>query len=156
MWGVYSLVNCQKCGTEVATAVKCWTVPPVKHRGSGRIQEFRVGIFEYPTCQSKFRSKVSSTAKTLKPNVKDLVAKIKEIREALMQTLRALRGKIKTLEKERASLLVEIEGLKKVAESQANALETEVTQLQEELSIERAFRCQRKKSLALIQVQNVV
>ena len=50
-----------------------------------------------------------------------------------MQTLRAPREKIKTLETERASLLMEIEGLKKVAESRANALETEVNQLREEL-----------------------
>jgi len=131
--GGYSLVNCPNCGTEVATAVKCWTLSPVKHRVTGDIPKFRVGIFECPKCKSKFRSKVCSTAKTVEPNVKDVVVKIKEIREGFMQTLRALREKIKTLETERAILLVEIEELKKVAESRANALDIEVNQLREEL-----------------------
>jgi vacuolar-type H+-ATPase subunit I/STV1 len=127
------LVACPNCGTEVATAVKCWTVSPAKHRATGDIPEFRVGIFECPKCKSKFRSKVDATAKPVKTDVKDLVVKVKEIREGLMQTLRALREKINTLETERTSMLVEIEELKKVAESRANALETEVNQLREEL-----------------------
>jgi vacuolar-type H+-ATPase subunit I/STV1 len=131
------LVACPNCGTEVATAVKCWTVSPAKHRATGYIPEFRVGIFECPKCESKFRSKVDATAKPVKTDVKDLVVKVKEIREGLMQTLRVLREKINTLETERTSLLVEIEELKKVAESRANALETEVNQLREELRLLR-------------------
>jgi len=128
------LVDCPNCGTEVAVAVKCWTVSPAKHTATGVIPEFRVGIFECPKCKSKFRSRVSSTAKPAETkNIKNIVEKITEIREGLTQTLRALRKKINTLETERASLLVEIEQLKKVAESRANALEVEVKQLREEI-----------------------
>jgi transposase-like protein len=129
----YSLVDCPNCGTEVATAIKCWTVSPAKHTAKGHKPEFRVGIFKCPKCKSKFRSKVGSKAKPAETNFKDLVAKIKEIHQGLTQTLRTLRIKIETLETERGSLLVEIEKLKKVAESRANALETEVNQLREEL-----------------------
>jgi len=118
----------------VAVAVKCWTVSPAKHTATGDIPEFRVGIFKCPKCKSKFRSKVDSTAKPAETkNVKNLVEKIKEIREGLTQTLRTLREKINTLETERASLLLEIDTLKKVAGSRANALEVEVKQLREEI-----------------------
>ena len=128
------MVDCPNCGTEVTTAVKCWTVSPAKHTATGDIPEFRVGIFKCPKCKSKFRSKVDSTAKPAETkNVKNLVEKIKEIREGLTQTLRTLREKINTLETERASLLMEIEQLKKVAGSRANALEVEVKQLREEI-----------------------
>jgi len=129
----YALVDCPNCGTEVATAIKCWTVAPAKHRATRDIPEFRVGIFKCPKCKSKFRSKVDATTKSVETNVKDLIVKIKEIHEGLTQTLRFLREKIKMLETERASLLVEIDKLKKVAESRANALETEVNWLREEL-----------------------
>jgi len=127
------LVDCPKCGTKVATAVKCWTVTPVKPSVRGNIHEFKVGIFECPKCKFKFRSKVDATTKPVETNVNDLVLKIKEIHEGLTQTLRTLRKKMTTLETERMSLLVEIEKLKKVAESRANALEDEVNQLREEL-----------------------
>ncbi len=128
------MVDCPNCGTEVAVAVKCWTVSPAKQGASGVIPEFRVGIFECPKCKSKFRSRVGSKAKSAETgNIKSIVEKIKEIREGLNQTLRTLREKINTLETERASLLVEIEQLKKVAESRVNALEVEVKELREEL-----------------------
>jgi DNA repair exonuclease SbcCD ATPase subunit len=134
MCGVYSLVDCPNCGTEVATAIKCWTVSPAKHSATGYVPEFRVGIFECPKCKSKFRSRVGSNAKSAETkNVKVLVEKLKEIREGLKQTLRGLQEKISTLETERASLLVEIEKLKKVAEARANALEVDVKELREEL-----------------------
>jgi len=127
------LVACPNCGTEVAIAIKCWTVAPAKHRVTGDIPEFRVGIFKCPKCKSKFRSKVDAATEPVKTNIKDLVVKIKEIRKGLTQTLSTLREKMKMLETERSSLLVEIEKLKKVAESRANALETEVNRLREEL-----------------------
>ena len=127
------MVVCPNCGTEVGIAIKCWTVAPAKHRATGDIPEFRVGIFKCPKCKSKFRSKVDASTEPAKTNIKDLVAKVKEIREGLTQTLRTLREKINILETERPSLLMEIENLKKVAESRANALETEVNRLREEL-----------------------
>ena len=127
------MADCPNCGTKVATAIKCWTVAPAKHRATGHTPEFRVGIFECPKCKSKFRSKVDATAKPFKTNVKYLIIKVKEIQEGFTRTLRVLREKIKMLETERASLLGEIEELKRVAEARANALETEVNWLREEL-----------------------
>lgn len=127
------MVDCPNCGTDVATAVKCWTVTPVKHTAKGAIPAFRVGIFVCPTCKYRFRAKANAASKPTETNVKDVVKKLKEIHEGLTQTLRTLRKKMATLETERTGLLVEIEKLKKVAESRANALETEVNQLREEL-----------------------
>jgi len=134
------LVDCPNCGTEVAVAVKCWTVTPLKYSAIGSyIPAFRVGIFVCPKCKSKFRAKVDAAAKPVKMNVRELVTQVKEIREGLTQTLRNLREKIALLETERTGLLVEIAKLKKVAESRANALETEVNQLREELKFLREF-----------------
>jgi len=62
-----------------------------------------------------------------------MVERIKGIRGELMQTLVNLREKISTLETERANLMVEIEKLRKVAESRANALESEVGMLRNEV-----------------------
>ena len=132
--GVYGLVECPKCGTEVAAAVKCWTVSPRKQTEAGYVPEFRVGIFECPKCKSKFRSRVDLEPKPLEiANVRSLVEKIKEIREGLVQTLTVLRDRLKTLETDRSSLLLEIEKLKGAAESRADALEVEVSQLRAEL-----------------------
>jgi chorismate mutase len=133
------LVECPNCGTEVAVAVRCWTVTPVKHRAIGDIPAFRVGIFFCPKCQAKFRAKVDATAKPMETNIKELVVEIKMIHEGLTQTLRTLRDKITTLETERTSLMVEIGKLKKVADARANALENEVNQLREELKSLREF-----------------
>ncbi len=127
------MVSCPNCGTEVATAIKCWTVSPAKHKAAGDIPEFRVGIFRCSKCKSKFRSKVDTATNPVNSNLKNLVAKTKEIHEGLTQTLRSLHKNIKLLETERGSLLVEIDNLKKITQSQANALETEVNRLREEL-----------------------
>ena len=127
------MLACPNCGIEVATAIEYWTAAPAKHRAAGDIPEFRGGIFKCPKCKAKFRSKVDTTAKPTKANVKDLIIKIKEMRERLTQTLRTLQEKTKMMETERASLLLEIEKLKRVAEPQDNALETEVNRLREEL-----------------------
>src|SRR3989337_3718475 len=108
--GVYGLVECPNCGTEVAAAVKCWTVSPRKQTAAGELPEFRVGIFECPKCKSKFRSRVSLEPKPLEiANVRSLVEKIKEIREGLVQTLTVLRDRLKALETDRSSLLLAIE-----------------------------------------------
>jgi hypothetical protein len=129
------LVDCPNCGTEVATAIKCWTVSPAKYTAKGYTPEFRVGIFKCPKCQSKFRSKVNSMPKPVEIDVKDRVSEIKGIHHGLALTLRTLREKIKILERERWDLMVEIEELKRVADSRVNALETEVNQLREELKL---------------------
>jgi predicted RNase H-like nuclease (RuvC/YqgF family) len=128
------MADCPNCGTNVAVAVKCWTVSPAKHTAKGDIPEFRVGIFECPECKKKFRSRVAPKAKSAEvTNVETLVANLKEIRQGLKQTLRVLREKMQTLETERSSVLVEVEKLKKVAETRASALEAEVNELREEL-----------------------
>jgi len=132
--GVYWLVECPNCGTEVAAAVKCWTVSPRKQTAAGNVPEFRVGIFECPKCRSKFRSRVGPEARaTETASVRSLIERIKEIREGLIQTLGVLRDRLKTLETDRSSLLLEIEKLKEAAESRADALEVEVSQLRAEL-----------------------
>ena len=127
------MVDCPNCGTEVATALKCWTVAAAKNSAAGYIPEFRVGIFECPICKAKFKSKVNVTSKPEKTNVKDLIIKVKEIQQGFTQTLRVLRKKIMKLETEQAGLLEEIEEFKRAAESRANALETEVNRLRQEL-----------------------
>ena len=106
---------------------------PAKHRATGDIPEFRVGIFKCPKCKSKFRAKVDVAAKPAETSLTVLVAKTKEIHEGFTKTLRSLHEKIRILETERWGLLVEIESLKKVAQSRANTLESEVNRLREEL-----------------------
>jgi uncharacterized protein YlxW (UPF0749 family) len=70
-------------------------------------------------------------------SIKDIVGRVRTVKEGLMQTLVNLREKIKTLETERANLMVEIEDLRRVAESRADALENEVIRLREEV---KSFR----------------
>ena len=73
-------------------------------------------------------------AEAKKPaSVKNLVDRVGEIREGLVQTLRTLRERINMLETERGSLLLEIEKIKKVAEKRADNLETEISDLRKEI-----------------------
>ncbi len=65
--------------------------------------------------------------------IRELVDRIRGIRDGFVHTLAILREKIGTLEKERAALLVEVEDLRRVAESRASALESEINQLREEI-----------------------
>jgi predicted PhzF superfamily epimerase YddE/YHI9 len=127
------LVSCPNCETEVAAAIKCWTVAPAKHKSTGDMPEFRAGIFKCSKCKSKFRSKVDTAANPAKTNLKAIVAKTSEIHEGLTQTLRSLHEKTKILKTGGWSLLVEIDNLKKVAQSRANFLAIEVNRLREEL-----------------------
>ncbi len=66
-------------------------------------------------------------------SVKNLVDRVGEIREGLVQTLRTLRERINMLETERGSLLLEIEKIKKAAETRADNLETEISDLRKEI-----------------------
>jgi predicted nucleic acid-binding Zn-ribbon protein len=126
------LVNCPNCGFNVSTPVKTWPIPsrkPLKEGGEAKL----AAIFECPNCKVRFRSAVEAATKTPETvNIKDMVGRIKGIKEELMQTLTNLRDKIRTLETERSNLMVEIEKLRKVAESRAIALEGEVSMLREE------------------------
>jgi predicted nuclease with TOPRIM domain len=114
-------------------ASKSWPVHFGKPQ-QGRMSQLAVGIFECPQCKSKFRAGVKTgLQQTNSPNVRELVDRIKGIREGFVLTLATLREKISTLEKERSSLLAEAEELRRVAESRATALESEVSQLRQEI-----------------------
>ncbi|MEM1563967.1 MAG: hypothetical protein QW161_04770 [Candidatus Bathyarchaeia archaeon] len=125
------MVKCPKCGGDVTTPVKTWTISPRKpEEGAAKL----MGIFECPGCKARFRAAVESEARVEETvSIKNMVERIKVIKGELMQTLKNLREKIKTLETERANLMIEIEKLKKAAESKVSALESEVNMLREEV-----------------------
>jgi predicted nucleic acid-binding Zn-ribbon protein len=127
------LVNCPKCGSAVQKPLKSWPIPTRKPLKVGEKPKL-AGIFECSECRARFRAAVESgTGNQQTASIKDMVGKIKGIKDELMLTLMNLREKIKTLETERASLMNEIENLREVAESRANALEDEVMMLREEV-----------------------
>jgi len=128
------LVKCPKCGAEVATPVKTWSIPSRKPLRKGEEPKITMGIFECLNCKAKFRTALELETKTEEiVSIKNMVTRIKGIKVELMQTLKSLREKIKTLETERANLMIEIEKLKKTAESKVSALESEVIMLREEV-----------------------
>jgi len=128
------LVDCPKCGAEVATPVKTWTIPSRKTLKGGEKPKVVMGIFDCPDCKARFRASLSVETQNEKTvSIKNMVKRIKGVKGELMQTLKELRGKVKTLETERANLMMEIEKLKKMAESKVNALEGEVNMLREEV-----------------------
>jgi hypothetical protein len=131
------LVNCPNCGFSVTAPVKTWPIP--SHRPPRENEETKlVGIFECPGCKARFRSGIVAKMRSQETiSIKDMVGRVRTVKEGLMQTLVNLRDKIKTLETERANLMVEIENLRRVAESRADALENEVTRLREEV---KSFR----------------
>ena len=127
------MVKCPKCGWEVATAVKTWSISPRKLEEKEGVPKL-MGIFECINCKTRFRAAIESETRTEETvSIKNMVEKIRLIKGELMQTLKNLREKIKTLETERANLMIEIEKLKKAAESRVNALESEVNMLREEV-----------------------
>ena len=127
------MVNCPKCGSTVQNPLKSWPIPtrrPLKEGEKPRL----AGIFECLECRARFRAAVQPETEIPQAvSIKDMVGKIKGIKDELMLTLMNLREKIKTLETERASLMKEIENLREVAETRANALEDEVVMLREEV-----------------------
>lgn len=127
------MVNCPNCGFNVTAPVKTWPLP--SRRPLRESEETKLAaIFECPNCKARFRSAIDAKMATQETmSIKDIVGRVKTVKEGLMQTLVNLREKIKTLETERANLMVEIENLRKAAESRANALENEVTGLREEV-----------------------
>ena len=120
------MVRCPKCGVEVESPLKRWSVS--RKTGEGK---FVMGLFECPNCKARFRSAIEE--EKVEVGIKEMVERIKGIKGELMQTLRNLREKIKSLEAERANLLMEIEELKKMAESRVSALESEISMLREEV-----------------------
>jgi len=127
------LVECPKCGVEVAAPVKSWSIRSRK-QVEGMESELVMGIFECANCKARFRAAIKAEAGIEETvSIKNIVERIKGIKGELKQTLKNLREKIKTLETERANLMIEIEKLKKMAESRVSALEGEVNMLREEV-----------------------
>jgi len=126
------VVNCPKCGQSGIAPVKTWPIPSRRSQKDDGTTKL-AGIFECPSCKARFRAALEPrpTGQTT-ANIKDIVGRIKGIKEELMLTLVNLREKIKKLETERASLMTEIEDLRQEAESRANELENEVETLREE------------------------
>ena len=128
------MVECPSCGTIVEVAVKSWPVSFKKWGEDYAQPQFLIGIFECPKCKSKFRSSVESSARPAEtPKFQDLVEKVKDIQNGLMQTKKTLHEKISRMETDRGSLMLEMGDLKKDAESRADALEDEICQLREEI-----------------------
>ncbi len=127
------MLSCPHCRTEISVASKSWPVNFGKERKEGE-PELIMGIFECPNCKSKFRSTIKKDfQQTSTASVRELVDRIRIIREGFVQTLNTLREKINTLQRERSTLLSEAEELKKAAESRADALENEVGRLRQKL-----------------------
>ena len=127
------MTDCPTCGAEVPSPVKSWSVAFKKKGETDEQPQLSVGIFECPSCKSKFRARAEMASTPATTNVAGLVERINTIREGLSQSLKTLQSKIKTLETERSSLLSEMDELKQSAELRAAALEAEVSQLREEI-----------------------
>ena len=126
------MVNCPKCGTDVASPLKTWPIPSRKPLDEGERPKL-TGIFDCPRCKAKFRAAVEVETKIVViAGARNVVEGAAGIKGELVQTLVNLRQKISELESERASLLVEIGKLKKAARSRMNALESEVGMLRDE------------------------
>jgi DNA repair exonuclease SbcCD ATPase subunit len=124
------LVKCPKCGAGVGAPTRTWSVSKrTKKPGAGEVV---FATFECPECGHKFRTNIKDEMKE-ELSIKGMAEKIKGIEGELTNTLKNLREKLKTLETERSNLILEIDGLKKMAEAKADALESEVGMLREEV-----------------------
>lgn len=124
---------CPKCGVTVANAVKTWSAALAQTKGAEGKPQIFIGVFVCPSCKTRFRARVRSQPKLEQTaNVKNEVARIKEVWVGLMQTLKSLREKIQMLETERKNLIEEVEALRSAAESRVVNLENEVNQMREE------------------------
>ena len=127
------MTNCPECGVEVGAPLKTWSVSRKTSKSGGRTETV-FGTFMCPDCGNKFRAGVKEDDGEKKElSIIGMAERIKGIEGELVNTLKNLREKLKTLETERANLLVEIDGLKKMAEAKANALESEIGMLREEV-----------------------
>ncbi len=124
------MVNCPKCGVEVDAPLKTWSIS--RKTSKSGASEIVFGMFECSECGNKFRARVKGAEKE-ELSIKGVAEKIKGIEGELVNTLKNLREKLKTLGTERANLLLEIDELKKMAEAKANALESEIGMLREEV-----------------------
>jgi len=122
------LSECPKCGTEVASPIKTWSMVGRPSKTGERFK-LTLGLFKCPSCERSFRAVLGKERIT----IKGIVREIKGIEKGLVQTLGSLREKIEKLEIEKADFLAEIEKLRKVGEKKASALEEEVATLRKEV-----------------------
>jgi hypothetical protein len=131
------LVNCPNCGTKQATAVKNWTITPIKRAAAIITPEIHVGTYECPKCKVTFKSAMPvetvQVEKQQEQTVTVLIGKLTEIRLGLIQNLNNLRRNLEVLESERSGVLFEIGEFKRDAESKAVGLESEVNDLREDI-----------------------
>ena len=120
--------ECPKCGTEVASPLKTWSMVGRPSKTGERFK-LTLGLFKCPRCERRFRAVLGKERIT----IKGIVREIKGIEKGLVQTLGSLREKIEKLEIEKADFLAEIEKLRKVGEKKASALEEEVATLRKEV-----------------------
>ena len=120
--------ECPKCGTEVASPLKTWSMVGRPSKTGERFK-LTLGLFKCPRCERRFRAVLGKERIT----IKGIVREIKGIEKGLVQTLGSLREKIEKLEIEKADFLAEIEKLRKVGEEKAAALEEEVATLRKEV-----------------------
>ena len=121
---------CPRCGTEVTTPIKTWTMVGRPSKTGERFT-LTLGLFTCPNCKKRFRKVVGKEKDRV--TLKGMVKEIKGIERRLVQTLGELREKIEKLKSERAELLEEIESLKRAGEKKVSTLEKEVDSLREEV-----------------------
>jgi len=114
----------------VESPFKTWSISRKTADGE---TETIFGMFECSECGNRFRAGAKNTEVKKELSIRGVAEKIKTIEGEFMNTLKNLREKLKTLGTERANLLLEIDGLKKMAEAKADALESEVGMLREEV-----------------------
>jgi len=122
------LSECPRCGTEVASPLKTWSMVGRPSKAGERFK-LTLGLFNCPKCERRFRAVLGKERIT----IKGIVREIEVIEKGLVQTLGSLREKIEKLKIEKVDLLAEIEKLRKVGEKKAGALEEEVATLRKEL-----------------------
>jgi hypothetical protein len=131
------LVNCPNCGTKQTSAVKNWTIMPIKRAVAIITPEIHVGTYECPKCKVTFKSAMPVETvhfeKQQEQTVTVLIGKLTQIRLGLIQNLNNLRRNLEVLESERSGVLFEIGEFKRDAESKAVGLESEVNDLREDI-----------------------
>ena len=126
------MTKCPECGVQAGVPYKTWSIS--RKSKSGDTTETTFGMFDCSECGHKFRAGVKKEEEIKKQlSIISVAEKIKGIEGEFVDTLKNLREKLKTLGTERANLLLEIDELKKMAEAKANALESEIGMLREEV-----------------------
>lgn len=134
------MVDCPNCGTQQTTAMKNWTITPIKREDTIITPEIHVAVYECPNCKAIFKSATPAqlpVTPQAKPEQNDtlsgLIHRLVEIRSGLIQNRDNLRRNLEILEAERSGVLFEMEAFRKDAESKAVVLEDDINRLREEI-----------------------